>query len=400
MKGDLILLVALTKSDVPFSLIKTHLSKQELMQIREKHKFYCPACKQEVSLKLGVRHAWHFAHKRNNSCYEELEGETTYHINGKKILYEWFQNQGYNVQLEPYIKDAKQRPDLLVKTSNKFFAIEFQCAKITPQVFSKRTRTYQKHGYFPIWILGGNQLKRIKGNFFQFNHFHWLFANNISKQKRSIQICAFCPENKLFIKINDLNPISIQRTFASPAFFPLDNYIFPDFFQSISYRFPLPIWIKVKEFWRQPRLRPSRAEQFLRNIYIQKCHHSSLFPAEAGVPTDCYYFIDTPSYIWQSWILELFIFNKKLGDTIHLKLVYRAFQTLVQKGIFHVRHLPLMNSGSEFQAIENYLKFLCSLKILATKDSKFFIKINDIEYPKNNEHAKKCDHKVLMFFSK
>ncbi|UTW70954.1 hypothetical protein KHA80_18295 [Anaerobacillus sp. HL2] len=98
-------------------------------------------------------------------------------------------------QLEPYIKEAKQRPDLLVKTSNNIFAIEFQCAKISSQIFLKRTRTYQKHGYILFWILGGNQLKRVKKQLFSTQSLSLAFFLQLFHPR------TFLSKSSLFVQI-------------------------------------------------------------------------------------------------------------------------------------------------------------------------------------------------------
>lgn len=392
------MLVAVTKAGKYFSLGKKYLELEKLGQLRKTEQYYCPACKQEVILKLGTKQAWHFAHKPHQSCSDEAEGETSYHIEGKKLLYEWLTKQGLEVSLEPYLQDVKQRPDLLLKISNNSYAIEFQCAKIAPEIFLKRTHSYQTHHYTPIWILGGNQLKRIKGNFFQLNSFHWLFASEPSSEKTSLQIITFCPENKTFILLRNIIAISTNRSLCTPKFSKLANSSFKSLFQTNKQQYPIEIWLKIKANWRRPRIRLSRAELYLQKIYYQKSTPISLYPAEAGVPTVFFEFIETPSFIWQSWLLEIFVATKGTGEKFHVNLVTRALQSLVPKGVFQLRSIPLQNSGSLFFAIQNYLLFLAELKILTTNDGQLFIKNAEIQKPRNVEEALMKDKQVMLEF--
>lgn len=392
------MLVAVTKAGQYFSLGNKYLEIEKLRQLRKTEQYFCPACKLEVILKLGTKQAWHFAHKQHQSCSDEAEGETIYHIEGKKLLYEWLTMQGLQVSLEPYLQDAKQRPDLLLKSANKNYAIEFQCAKITPEIFLKRTATYQTHHYTPIWILGGNQLKRVKGNLFQLNSFHWLFSHVISSGNKSLQIISFCPENNTLILLRNIIAISTNRSLCTPKFSKLANSTFQSLFQTNKQQYPIEAWLQIKENWRKPRLRLSHAELYLQKIYYQKSIPISLYPAEAGIPIVFLHFIETPSFIWQSWLLEIFVATKSSGDKFHINLVIRAFQSLVHKGVFELRSMPLQSSGSLFLAIKNYLLFLAELKILATNDGKLFIKNAEIQHPRNVGEALMKDKDVMQTF--
>ncbi|OIJ18501.1 hypothetical protein BKP45_13110 [Anaerobacillus alkalidiazotrophicus] len=388
------MLVALTKQGSLFSLANKSFSKQELIKLREKTIFLCPVCKQEVVLKLGEKLAWHFAHKKNDRCHDEMEGETEYHLNGKKLLYEWLKNQGFDVHLEAYIKEAKQRPDLLVHFKKKSYVIEFQCAKISPEIFLKRTNTYRKYNYIPIWILGGNQLIRIKNNFFKLNSFHFLFVYRSLTKNNAVQLLSFCPQNKQFAKLTNISPLSVNRSFSFPTFYPLRNFHFYDIFQDYHQFVPKEIWLNSKSYWRQHRLRLTHSEQYVKDLYYRKGHPLILFPSEAGIPTPFYYFIESPTYIWQSWILETFVTNRKVGEKIHYTLILRAFNTALQKGVFRIRVMPLIENGSYNCALQCYLHFLCKLNVLITKDGQIFIKKRDIAYPKNLEQALKKDEEL------
>ncbi|WNF35736.1 competence protein CoiA family protein [Bacillaceae bacterium IKA-2] len=392
------MLVAVTEAGKYFSLGNRCLELEKLRQLRKTEHYYCPACKQEVILKLGTKQAWHFAHKPHHSCSDEAEGETSYHIEGKKLLYEWLRKQGLEVSLEPYLKEVKQRPDLLLKISNNIYAIEFQCAKIAPEIFLKRTHSYQAHHYTPIWILGGNQLKRIKGNFFQLNSFHWLFASEPSSEKTSLQLITFCPKNNTFILLRNMIAISANRAFCTPKFSKLANSSFKSLFQTNKQQYPSEVLLQIKANWRRPRIRLSQAELYLQKIYYQKSTPISLYPAEAGFPTVFSEFIETPSFIWQSWLLEIFIATKSTGEKFHVNLVTRALQSLIHKGIFQLRSIPLQYSGSLFLTIQNYLFFLAKLKILTTNDGQLFIKNAEIRKPRNVEEGLMKDKQVMLEF--
>ncbi|MCB5953012.1 hypothetical protein LI951_13125 [Enterococcus sp. BWT-B8] len=112
--------------------------------------FSCPICYQHVRLKIGKIRIPHFAHLSNQSCVYSGEQETEEHLWLKRTLAEWCLRSKIDYQLEVYLPDLKQRPDILIG----HLAVEIQCSILAPEKMLKRTLTYIKHGYQPIWICG------------------------------------------------------------------------------------------------------------------------------------------------------------------------------------------------------------------------------------------------------
>ena len=83
-------------------------------------KYFCPSCKSELFIKNGEIKMPHFAHKSLKACDLWLENESEQHLGLKKALYQWFKKTD-KVEIEAYIPEFKQRPDLLV---NDKIAIE------------------------------------------------------------------------------------------------------------------------------------------------------------------------------------------------------------------------------------------------------------------------------------
>lgn len=127
--------------------------QHELINAKEatrNQKFYCPACKQSVQLKRGRHKIAHFAHLQNQACDSFSEGETLEHLHAKELLFNWLKKQNYPVELEAYLPNLKQRPDLLVA----HLAIEMQCSPLTISRFIERNQGYLSHHYFPWWLIG------------------------------------------------------------------------------------------------------------------------------------------------------------------------------------------------------------------------------------------------------
>ncbi len=107
---------------------------------------FCPGCKEPVMLKKGTLKLPHFAHFAHAACASFSEGETREHLSNKFLLQVW----SGTGKLEAYLPQLKQRPDLLVDR----LAIEVQCSPLSLERMIERTQNYQRHGYFPWWLLG------------------------------------------------------------------------------------------------------------------------------------------------------------------------------------------------------------------------------------------------------
>lgn len=133
------MLIALDKDGKRLNLLES---------LPEPGKFYCPACKGEVILKKGRIVRPHFAHRSLAACDSWSENESEQHLALKERLYDWFSEE---VELEKYLPELKQTPDLLVKGH---LAIEIQCSSLPIDRLRERTQTYQEQGYAVLWLLG------------------------------------------------------------------------------------------------------------------------------------------------------------------------------------------------------------------------------------------------------
>src|SRR5690606_1125299 len=152
------------------------------------------------------------------------------------------------------------------------------------------------------------------------------------------------------------------------------------------------LWQKVKTNWRvYPNRRKQRAFYYINRMLLQINRSLPLFPSEAGMPTKYSFWIETPPYLWQTWMLLQFVFPPSNRTEFQFHEVYSQFQSLVQRKIFNVRKLPLLDNSHYSFALMEYLHCLCELGILAkTKKNTFAIKKN-IELPHTLEEAMKMD---------
>lgn len=120
----------------------------------------CPVCGGTYEYCHGMILSPYFRHKDKSKECEGLyyESETEEHIKGKILIYNWLKTlevKGIvnNVQLESYIKETKQRPDLYFEQNGTRHVIEFQCTPISTE-YLKRRELYRLAGIKDIWILG------------------------------------------------------------------------------------------------------------------------------------------------------------------------------------------------------------------------------------------------------
>jgi len=115
--------------------------------------YFCPKCQKKVNLRVGVRVRPHFSHAIDkDSLVNDNPGEQKEHLFLKKILQRWFsQDQKVKVEIEKYLPQISQRPDLLI---NGNLALEVQCSMIPVKQLIKRCQAFKKLGMQVIWLCG------------------------------------------------------------------------------------------------------------------------------------------------------------------------------------------------------------------------------------------------------
>ena len=124
-------------------------------------------------------------------------------MHGKELLYRWFKRQNFQVDIEYYLPEIKQRPDVFVERGRKI-AIEYQCANLAIEQLYKRTYSYWQAGIQVIWIVGGNQLKKQSAYWMKFSS---LMAFSLQSYPQPLLI-FFCPKQKSFMKCAFVTPFS------------------------------------------------------------------------------------------------------------------------------------------------------------------------------------------------
>nr|WP_255723496.1 competence protein CoiA family protein [Sporosarcina sp. ACRSL] len=268
------------------------MERHELRMWRQTRKFYCPQCKGPVQLKVGDIVVPHFAHRKDTACNTSFsEGESQQHLNGKRLLYQFLSAGKQEVELEPLLNNISQRPDLLVKTEEMNYPIEFQCSTIPISLLEQRTDGYRRAGLEPIWILQtpAKFTNHSEGvGIFQFSKFQeWFIVN---KPHEGNVLLTFNPHNETFHYFSSLLHVAGQRYIGMHRILPLKFQIFPfarpkaPTEQEVKQYSELYMTARQKELENRVLLnRKGIKDPFLRSCYEMKMLPTQL-PKWIGIP--------------------------------------------------------------------------------------------------------------------
>ncbi|KRT93262.1 competence protein CoiA family protein [Bacillus glycinifermentans] len=339
----------------------------ELKRIRKEHVFYCPACRQQLDLKVGDIRLHHFAHKPDSVCPVPHEPESRYHLKGKQLLYEWFKKEGLSPVVEPYLKQIRQRPDLLVDGGERKIAVEFQCANLNNTEYRQRSAGFLSLGIDPFWIIGGNRLKRLSNGFFQLSGFHWQFSKGDVMPPRLV---FFCPDQKAFLILEHLIPFLTNKTSASMRFLPLQQTKLYGLI-SLKSRSPLQFngWKRnVLSFRTIPRRFLSKESKQIAALFYERFHIPlPLFPSEVFLPVSSGYIFVQPVYVWQGYLYLFFM--KRPSFRLQSAVAYT--NQLIRSNRLKLRWNKREKAAD---AVGEYVRLL--------HEKGFFIKEKDVYFPR------------------
>ncbi|WP_186575727.1 competence protein CoiA [Aquibacillus kalidii] len=372
------------------------LTKHEIEDCRKRNSYFCPICEERLLIKAGDKMIAHFAHQSKSRCPESLHGEGEYHEKGKLELYNWLRKQGLQVQLEAYLPEIKQRPDILLTIGNKKIAIEYQCAKIPRAVFLARNKGYQKLGIHPIWILGGNKLSRKGKSSLYINSSDQIFLHQFATYT-PLTIYFFCPNVQQFAIVQHVYLTGRKCAYGQFYFSILGKLRFTDLFTSY------PLDSKVfTEFWTNEKLllrnRPlvsrSRQErQWKQWLYLNHFYQSTL-PSIIHLPIQSQWRMKSPPWVWQSRLWYYAVFEKK---TVFLD----QCMLLLKQHIQTPQLFPLIKLTPN--PIEEYLNLLTKLKYLQRRAPNTYEVIKQPRTYKQVESVlseDKCILNELLFYER
>lgn len=366
-------------------------TKEEWHQKNKSGNLRCPVCQNRVIPKCGTKKTWHFAHQSFEECDGYHEGETDYHLLGKKGLYKWLRHVNEESILEYYIRDIRQRPDLFLQ--NHQHAIEFQCATVTQEELRKRIKGYQSLSMESDWIFSMKRLKQ-KGP-----DLYYIQSSDLSAAKKesdgNLYLNYYCPLTEQFLLLRNIIPLSQKKAIANGNTFSTKKC---SDIQWLSRTFTKSeqnnaihnaLWRKQKNTWRMTAFKnTSPAVMYMKKVLYFNHRSLTLFPSIAGTPTKNYYHIETSPYLWQTYML--FLIEKLPTSLFSVNFIQKEFQRLLHKRILQKRDFPYLNESWK-DAIHGYLDFLVDNLLLEKVSEGTFRKLQRVHYPKTLEEAFKLD---------
>lgn len=160
---------------------------EKLRKWSNKKMLKCPCCGENLIYCHGDYKIAYFKHEKNSNCHDKYsEGITEEHISGIKILYDWLKQNKHikELQVEKWIEETRQRPDIYFKYKGQEYVIEFQCSPISTK-FNERRELYKLNNIKDIWILGTNKYFDFTFKDLQIANY---LNNTLEKRLKSIEI--------------------------------------------------------------------------------------------------------------------------------------------------------------------------------------------------------------------
>ncbi|GEN52886.1 competence protein CoiA [Halobacillus faecis] len=356
------------------------LTQAEIELVR-KTPYVCPVCHELLQIRSGRRTIPHFSHFPKSNCAVIKGGETVEHDRGKWRLFTWLKNQGYEVHLEQYLPEIRQRPDIYLLVNGKKIAIEYQCASVTNQEINKRTLSYRDAGIFPLWILGTKHLHSsnsyhlslsdfTRSFFYYLNDDYYLYFFHASKG----QICV----------LSNVKSAGGRRVFAKTFSSAITNLRFPQLFTPGSYDYgDEPFLREVERLWYKNRTvyqsQVSSEERQYRQYLYLRGYHFSLIPSICYLPVPGQVQTVMRPYVWQT---RLF-----LDHFFHLPI-----ESSVEFPILSIGSTP---NGYAPHLSQQYLDLLTRLNIIEKTGKNIYIKIKQVSFHKRVEDALEDDRRTL-----
>jgi competence protein CoiA len=343
--------------------------------------FYCPVCGEKLVVKLGIQRISHFAHFHLSTTCAEYERESEYHMRAKLQLYHWLKTQSSNVELEVFLPEIKQRPDLMFTFQGKRYCVEYQCSSISVELFEKRSKGYLTNGMIPLWILGGNRIQRKQTNSISISKFQSLFLKR--NQTGDWYLPSYCPTVQSFITLSNLHPLSPQTMQCDYELLPLYKQHLSQWLNpSIQSTFHVSSWRKGIQQAKDNMIRFQSPKIFLQELYVNRLH-LHLLPPYVGVPLRHNLILETSPIIWQMYIIFDNLIFKEVGILLTYDHVYKRFINRIERNHIKIRTTVKPTEKQFMTLISDYFFLLTKCQILKEIRPNHYRYVNKLSFPNN-----------------
>lgn len=348
------------------------LSRHEINQLR-KTECYCPGCKEELIIKNGSIMMPHFAHKKNSLCLSFSENESEEHLKGKKIMADNCRKYKIEYEVEAYLPELNQRPDLLI---NHRIAIEFQCSPLSIERFKERTLNYQSLGYQVIWILG-NKLQ-FKDKISQLQRQFIYLSKEIGFYVWEMDVEAKTIQNKYFLVSSVWQNFFQTRlfqlekeNFLSIVRFPLEKH------PKISYEIRSKIACEKRiDSWNRQLNQKNKCTLSVQEYFYKKGLNIRNLPEIIILPSFQSVVLKEQEYIWRYQIYEFIGSNQKVTyQEIYEEIKGQNVESycLISSSQFVKYHLSL------------YLCFLIQNRLVIRRDDGYYYTGHKLDLKKSSQ---------------
>lgn len=320
----------------------------------KKENYYCPSCKSKVYLRRGQIMRPHFAHYKRENCQVFSEGETAEHLKGKLALANYLRSIGKRIQLEAYLPELKQRPDILIRDMNKKIALEFQCSSIAIEKIHERTRGYLTANYDVIWILGKvlSQKKPLTAlqksclYFSSFNKMFLLLHYDVDQEDLEITYNHQLNNNaqmiykRKVIHLNQENQINLKN----------GQWVGPKKKEIKTLR------EKQKELMKRIRSPNESLLNFLSLIYRNR-ENPITIPMELHQTFPSEWFIETYSMTWK-YLFVLWLESHRINDMITQKSLSNWLEKKIDQKEIIIYFVQNINKNIRLKPFVEFLDYL------------------------------------------
>ncbi|RDY67327.1 hypothetical protein DXT76_19760 [Halobacillus trueperi] len=354
---------------------------QAEINLARKNPYFCPVCHEMLQIRSGTRTVPHFSHLPKSNCTVLKGGETVEHDRGKWQLFTWLKHQGYEVQLEQYLPEIRQRPDLYLMVNDKKIAIEYQCASVSKREIKKRTLSYRDAGIFPLWILGAKHLQSSNSNHCSLSDFTRSFLYYLNDD---YHLYFFHASKNIICVLSNAKSAGGRRVFANTFSSSLTNLSFAQLFSSVPYSHGEGHFLReVERLWYKNRTvyqsQVSSEERQYRQYLYLRGYHFSLIPSICYLPVPAQVQSVMRPYVWQTRLFLDHFFHLPIGSPIEF-----PFLKISSTPNGYVPHLS-----------QQYLDLLTQLNIIEKTGKNNYIKSKQVPFHKRVEDALEDDRRTL-----
>ncbi|KIX90570.1 hypothetical protein TP70_06525 [Staphylococcus microti] len=275
--------------------------------------YFCPVCHERMILKKGCRNIAHFAHPRQST--HQGVGESALHHRLKLRLFHMLSIQYPNVQLEPYLSEIQQIPDIVVGQ----YAIEIQLSAIPVQQMIKRTEGLAQVGYHVIWL---SLLPKYRRGVYYFNQ---LQQACIAPDRHVMY--AIHPTNCRLYRLSNVMSITARQFVADCARLD-DTQLLTD------YETDLPVvttvrklsTVRILQYLRHCRHKDTVHEPTLSIIYRMQLTETQVIQYTGYIFPEQIY-VTTHPVLWQLKVFEALTYQRDPYTALQRCIKLRYFAT-------------------------------------------------------------------------